>query len=61
MISGYDCDLMHRLYTEKGWKLVKFPSKKNNIRSSLVTECIWMNYDYPRLDSPKYVQTKIEF
>lgn len=43
MISGYDCSLMNDLY--KDWRKVKFPVKKNNIRSSEVQEVIWMNYD----------------
>jgi len=42
MISGYDCSLMNELY--KDWRKVKFPVKKNNIRSGEVQECIWMNY-----------------
>lgn len=42
MISGYDCDLMNSLYAD--WRKVKFPVKKNNIRSSEVQEVIWMNY-----------------
>lgn len=43
MVSGYDCSLMNSLY--KDWRKVKFPVKKNNIRSGDVQECIWMNYD----------------
>ncbi|MBC5840777.1 DNA adenine methylase [Flavobacterium sp. F-380] len=43
MISGYDCSLMNDLY--KDWRKVKFPIKKNNIRSGEVQEVIWMNYD----------------
>lgn len=27
--------------------MVKFPTKKNNIRSGTVQECIWMNYEPP--------------
>jgi DNA adenine methylase len=45
MISGYDCDLMRGLYAQ--CVMVKFPSKKNNIRSGTVQECIWMNYEPP--------------
>lgn len=48
MISGYDCPSMQKLY--KGWKMVKFPIKFNNIRSSQVQECVWMNYD-PMVES----------
>ena len=42
MISSYDCALMRKLYPT--WRKVIFPSKKNNIRSSVVQECVWMNY-----------------
>jgi len=42
MVSGYDCDLMNELY--KDWRKVKFPVKRNNIRSGYVQEVIWMNY-----------------
>lgn len=42
MVSGYDCTLMNELYGD--WRKVKFPVKKNNIRSSEVQEVIWMNY-----------------
>lgn len=43
MISGYDGPTMERLYGT--WHKVKFPVKFNNIRSTQVQECIWMNYD----------------
>ena len=43
MISGYDCPLMNELYGD--WCKIKFPVKKNNIRSSKVQEVIWCNYD----------------
>lgn len=43
MISSYDCELYRELYGD--WKMIKFPKKKNNIRSSEVQECIWINYD----------------
>ena len=43
MISGYDSELMNELYAD--WYQVKFPKKKNNIRTKIVQECIWMNYD----------------
>ena len=49
MISGYDCNLMNELYGD--WHKVKFPIKRNNIRSNIVNgsgtimqETIWMNY-----------------
>lgn len=42
MVSGYDCSLMNELYGD--WQKVKFPVKKNNIRSGDVQEVIWMNY-----------------
>lgn len=50
MVSGYDCPLMNELYGD--WRKVKFPIKRNNIRSNIVNgsgtimqECIWMNYE----------------
>ena len=43
MVSSYDCPLMQELYGD--WHKVKFPVKKNNIRSSEVQEVIWCNYD----------------
>ena len=50
MVSGYDCPLMNELYG--GWSKVKFPIKRNNIRSNIVNgsgtimqECIWCNYE----------------
>ena len=43
MVSGYDCSLMNALYHD--WNKVKFPVKKNNIRSGEVQEVIWMNYE----------------
>lgn len=42
MISSYDCPLMQELYGD--WEMIKFPPKKNNIRSSEVQEVIWINY-----------------
>lgn len=42
MISSYDCPLMQELYND--WAMIKFPVKKNNIRSSEVQEVIWINY-----------------
>lgn len=42
MVSGYDCVEMDELYS--GWSKVKFPVKKNNIRSNEVQEVIWFNY-----------------
>lgn len=51
MISGYPGGITEELY--KDWNMVRFPVKKNNIRSSLrkkgseiqTQECIWVNYD----------------
>lgn len=50
MVSGYDCPLMNELYGN--WRKVKFPFKRNNIRSNIkngsgtiMQECIWMNYE----------------
>ena len=48
MISGYDCSLMNELY--KDWRKVKFPVKRNNIRSGEVQEVIWMNYFNYKVD-----------
>lgn len=49
MVSGYDCPLMRELYGD--WRMVRFPIKRNNIRSNIVNgsgtimgECVWMNY-----------------
>lgn len=42
MISSYDCPLMQELYGD--WTMIKFPKKKNNIRSGEVQEVIWINY-----------------
>ena len=42
MISSYDGPLMQELYGD--WTMIKFPVKKNNIRSSEVQEVIWINY-----------------
>lgn len=50
MVSSYDCSLTNRLYAD--WHKVRFPFKRNNIRSNIVNgsgtimqECIWMNYE----------------
>lgn len=50
MVSGYDCLLMRELYGD--WHVVRFPFKRNNIRSNIVNgsgtimqECVWMNYE----------------
>ncbi|HEA19975.1 hypothetical protein LCGC14_1042770 [marine sediment metagenome] len=42
MVSGYDCSLMNELYSD--FTKIKFPVKKNNIRSSDVQEVVWINY-----------------
>ena len=57
MVSGYDCQLMNELYGD--WRKVKFPFKRNNIRSNIkngsgtiMQECIWMNYE-PTIQTQK--------
>lgn len=52
MVSGYDCLLMDYLYDD--WHKIKFPVKRNNIRSNIVNgsgtimqECVWCNYAIP--------------
>lgn len=52
MVSGYDCRLMQYLYDD--WHMVRFPFKRNNIRSgikngsgTIMQECIWCNYEPP--------------
>lgn len=52
MVSGYDCPLMQELYGD--WRIVRFPFKRNNIRSNIVNgsgtimqECVWCNYGTP--------------
>lgn len=52
MISSYNCPLMQELYGD--WTMIKFPSKKNNIRSSEVQEVIWINY------KPRSIQSIFE-
>jgi Site-specific DNA methylase len=42
MVSGYDCNLLNELYSD--WNKIKFPIRKNNIRSGDVQEVIWINY-----------------
>lgn len=49
MLSSYDCNLINDLYPAEKWTKIKFPVKKNNIRSGEVQECIWINYE---LDTP---------
>jgi DNA adenine methylase len=44
MVSSYECPLMKSLYEDSGWRKIKFPPKKNNIRSTVVQEVIYMNY-----------------
>jgi DNA adenine methylase len=53
MISGYDHPLMYELFESKGWTKIKFPTKKNNIRSKQVTECIWINYPLTKTNNGK--------
>lgn len=43
MVSGYNSELYNELY--KDWTKIEFPTKLNNIRSSEVTEVIWINYE----------------
>lgn len=43
MVSSYESDFYDELY--KGWNKVKFPVKRNNIRSGYVQEVVYMNYD----------------
>lgn len=57
MVSGYDCPLMRELYGN--WHIVRFPVKRNNIRSNIVNgtgtlmqECVWCNYR-PQEQTPK--------
>ena len=52
MVSGYDCPLLNELYGD--WRIVRFPLKRNNIRSgikngsgTIMQECIWCNYEPP--------------
>ncbi|RWX00937.1 DNA adenine methylase [Flavobacterium cerinum] len=60
MISGYDHELMNELFESKGWIKIKFPSKKNNIRSKQVTECIWINYPLSKTKSGKQEVLQLE-
>lgn len=46
MLSSYDCELINDLYPPDKWRKIKFPVKKNNIRSGNVQECIWINYEH---------------
>lgn len=57
MVSGYDCPLMRELYGD--WHMVRFPVKRNNIRSTVVNgsgtlmqECVWCNYE-PQANTQK--------
>lgn len=43
MISSYDSELYDELYSN--WTKIKLPTKKNNIRTGMVQEVIWMNYE----------------
>lgn len=43
MVSGYDSELYNDLYSD--WTKIKFNPKMNNIRSSMVHEVIWINYE----------------
>lgn len=59
MISGYDHPLMFELFESKGWIKIKFPTKKNNIRSKQVTECIWINYPFTKTNSNNGKQSEL--
>jgi len=59
MISGYDHPLMYELFESKGWIKIKFPTKKNNIRSKQVTECIWINYPLSKTNSNNGKQSEL--
>lgn len=59
MISGYDHPLMFELFESKGWTKIKFPTKKNNIRSQQVTECIWINYPLTKTNSNNGKQSEL--
>ena len=50
MVSSYDCDLMNSLY--QGWNKLKLSPKRNNIRSGLVQEYVWCNYEPPVRKAP---------
>ena len=59
MISGYDHPLMFELFESKGWIKIKFPIKKNNIRSKQVQECIWINYPLTKIKSNNGKQNEL--
>ncbi|MRX40598.1 DNA adenine methylase [Flavobacterium sp. LC2016-23] len=59
MISGYDHPLMKELFEDKGWIKIKFPTKRNNIRSKQVTECIWINYPLSKTNSNNGKQSEL--
>ncbi|WP_157498539.1 DNA adenine methylase [Flavobacterium sp. F52] len=59
MISGYDHPLMYELFESKGWIKIEFPTKKNNIRSKQVQECIWINYPLSKTNSNNGKQSKL--
>lgn len=48
MISSYNSELYNDLYHD--WTKVEFPEKRNNIRSTMVQEVIWMNYKPTKKD-----------
>lgn len=59
MISGYDHPLMYELFESKGWLKIEFPTKKNNIRSKQVQECIWINYPLSKIRNRNGKQSKL--
>jgi DNA adenine methylase len=61
MISSYDCALMDELYGD--WHKIRFPFKKNNIRSGIkngsgviMQECVWCNYEPPKKQQKLFEQ-----
>lgn len=44
-ISGYDCNLMNKLYPEPAWRKWIAPPRRMNISRGTRTEVLWTNYD----------------
>lgn len=51
MISGYECDLLKNLY--KDWTMIKLSKKANAIKSKIVQEVIWINYNPDEYEVPR--------
>ncbi len=51
MVSGYECELLNNLY--KDWSMIRLSKKANAIRSKIVQECIWINYDPEEFNEPR--------